>query len=105
MQKRAFERIPAKVQAILLLGNTVYSGVAMNLSEKGMFISTKSCFPVDSVLKIALWVNDKVLTIPVNVRRSVKGNDFNDKAGMGVKLLDSPPHYLEYVDSLRSSLR
>ncbi len=103
MQKRAFERLSTKLEARFFWGNTVYPGVVTNLSEKGMFVNTKACLPVNSVFAIALLADGKVLTLPANVKRSVKRDDFNDwdnKNGMGVELLNSYPNYSEFVSNL-----
>ncbi len=108
MQRRAFERLSANIQARLLWGSAIYPGVVRDLSEDGMFINTKMSLPVDSMFQVAIFANGNVLTIPVNVRRSVKTHDFNNwkngKNGIGVKLLNLPSNYLEYVNSLKSSM-
>ncbi len=114
MQRRVSKRLPASVQARLLRGSTVYPGVVRNLSEDGMFISTRMELPVNSIFQVAIFVNGNVLTITVSVRRSVKTHGFNDwthfndwkngRNGMGVRLLNLPHTYLEYVNSLESSI-
>ena len=106
MEKRVSERMPSNFNARLFYGNMVYTGVVTNLSEKGMFISTKRNFPVKSVFVTAILVDDDSINIPVKIRRNGKSGSpsgYSDDYGMGVELLETSQEYLELVSSYKSS--
>lgn len=80
-----------------------YCGTVMNLSEKGMYISTIDMrFPFDSKFEMLLPLNEEVLNIHVKVSRITKTKDFYD--GIGVELLDPPQNYIEFIKCLRNNL-
>ncbi len=100
MEKRAVERLPANLQIRMFYGNMVYTGMVINLSEEGTFISTKLNFPVDSMFIVVVLQNDQTFKIPVRVRRTVKTDSHHSykmNTGMGVKLIDPPEGYLDFV--------
>ncbi len=103
-EKRACRRIPANLQARLFYGNMIYTGTVTNLSENGMFISTKVKFPVNSVFIMLMLINKHALKIPIKVRRTVSPeNDYYPDYGMGVELVNAPQNYLDYVTGYQSS--
>lgn len=102
MQRRAFERIAADLRANFFCGNTIFRGTVTNLSENGMFVKTKMCFPFDSMFEILIPLKEEVLKVPVKVSRIEKAEDFYD--GMGVKVLNPPQNYIEFVRRLKSAL-
>jgi Tfp pilus assembly protein PilZ len=104
MEKRAFERLPVNLQARLFYGNMVYSGIVTNLSEKGMFISTKMGFFIESALVIVIQLSNNSLKVPIRVRRTVKANrspEFAVESGVGVEVFNASQEYLDYVSSCR----
>ncbi len=102
MQRRAFERIPANLQTKFFSDNTICTGTVTNLSENGMFINTRMCFPFNSMFEIRIPLKEEILKVPVKISRIVKTGDFYD--GIGVKLLNPPRNYLEFVRGLKSTL-
>ncbi len=102
MDKRAFERVFANIEAKFFYGNAIYTGEITNLSENGIFISARLCFPFESKFEILIPVNEEILKIPVKVSRIVKTDDFYD--GMGLELLERPKNYLEFVSNLKSAV-
>ncbi|GEM_PF-1189283 len=103
-EKRACMRISANLQARLFYGNLIYTGTVTNLSEKGMFVSTKVRFPVNSVCIMLVLVNEQVVKIPVKVKRSVAPEGgYSPDCGMGVELVNAPQNYLDYVNACKSS--
>jgi len=104
MQKRAFYRIKSKIKVRFNCSNTDYSGTATNLSENGMFISTKKMsFPFDSQFKIVLSHNEDFLYIPVKVVRITKSTDSYD--GVGVAVIKPSKNYLELVARLGNTTK
>jgi hypothetical protein len=103
VQKRAFERIPVSLEGRFFCGNTIYSGVITDVSENGIFISTRMCFPYNSIFELMIPIGEKVLKVPVRVSRMAKTDEFY--SGMGVKILGKVPDYLEFVRELKSNYK
>jgi hypothetical protein len=98
MEKRAWKRVPAKVQADFFYGKTMYTGIVTNISKKGMYIKTEMCLPSDSKFEMLLPFMDEVLKVPVKVSRSERtGSAYK---GMGVEILDSFNGYMDFFNSL-----
>lgn len=107
MEKRTFERLPVNLQLRLFYGNMVYTGIVNNLSENGMFISTKVSFPVDSVFIAIILLDTHTISIPIKIRRTVREVDQltgNEISGLGVSLLNPSREYLDFVSTTRASL-
>ena len=100
MNKRAFERTTANLE--LSCFDEDNFGTVMNLSEKGMFITSKKIrFPLESQFKIFFPYNGKKLRIPVKISRVTKSNGYYD--GIGVELLKPNQKYLTFVHELKGS--
>lgn len=98
MEKRDSRRIRANLRLKYPCRGTLCSGTAVNLSESGMFIDTEMDFPVQSRFDILIPLRGDALKVPVKISRLVRaGNRYN---GMGVKLLDLPKEYLEFLIKL-----
>jgi PilZ domain len=103
MEKRAYKRIPVNMEVTFYCGSHVHNGTVMNISEKGMFISTKEMyFPVESQLEVAIPFNGETLSIPVSLRRMEMSPDSGD--GIGVEFIGPSEKYYEFVDCLRSAV-
>jgi hypothetical protein len=102
MQKRAFERIPVGLEAKFFSGNGIYKGIVKDVSKKGMFINTSTCFPFDTLFEILIPLKEKELRVPVRVVRIVKTDGFYE--GMGVDLMNPPSDYMEFFNRLKSNL-
>jgi hypothetical protein len=102
MIKRALSRIPSNIKVeFCCCASDNYSGITTNMSEKGMFISTEMCFPLDSKLNILMEWNKNVINIPVIIRWLRKFEGLYN--GIGVEIMDAPLKYLELVARLRQS--
>ena len=103
MGKRTYERIPLNVEVRFNNCNTAYAGITANLSRNGILINAKDmCFPFESEFEILIYLQDEILNIPVKLARiqmSPQGYD-----GLGIKLIDPPQKYLDFIDSHRSAL-
>jgi len=102
MEKRAYSRINVCMEVEFCCGGRVHNGTLMNISEKGMFISTKDMnFPVESQWEVVVTLNGEKLSIPVSLRRMEMSPDSHD--GIGVEFIGPSEKYYEFVDSLRSA--
>jgi Tfp pilus assembly protein PilZ len=84
----------------------VYTGIVTNLSENGMFISTKMSFPVGSVFIAIILLDAHTISVPIKIRRSVRAEQLtvNEQSGLGVGLLNTSKEYLDFVSKTRASL-
>jgi hypothetical protein len=100
IKKRAFERITKSIFVKLLRGKSEYPGIIINLSEKGMYISTKGTFLVKPKLKIVIPLKEENLNLQGKIQSVVKsGKVYN---GIGVELLNPPQNYLNFIRNLRT---
>ena len=105
MDKRAFKRVPVDLQARLLYGNIIYTGNVTDLSENGMFISTKMNFPVESVILTVVLLDNDTLNIPVKIKRVVRPENHGSPktgSGLGVEIYEVHQDYLDYVTSCKA---
>jgi hypothetical protein len=99
-EKRAFNRISAKIEARFFFGNIFYSGTVLNISEKGMFINTRRVLPSDAMFVIIIREDNELLKVIAKVKRVVYSTA--EKQGMGVELLSPSVGYLQFINSLRA---
>ncbi|UCH80239.1 MAG: PilZ domain-containing protein [Nitrospiraceae bacterium] len=100
-ERRYFQRIPSNLYAFFYCGNTYYSGIIVNLSFRGVLISTKNiCFPFDLHFELYIPLPDIILRIPVKVSRLMRLPDSFD--WLGVEIQNPPKDFLIFVDSLSS---
>jgi hypothetical protein len=99
MEKRAVERIAAEIDTRFFYGNMFYSGTAVNLSERGMFVHTHSCVPANSEFLVIIKDKKELIKISARVKRVTKTEDRFD--GMGIELLNPSARYLEFVEGLK----
>lgn len=106
MEKRRFERVPVKLSARLVYKNMPYPGVVMNLSDKGVFISTRLRVPEGAVIEIDMPLRDKVLIAPFKVKRSISTPDFreyNEENGLACEVMNASSCFEEYIKSLKAT--
>lgn len=75
-------------------------GLTSNLSIQGMFIAIPRLLPFNGEVSILLGIADKTITMKGQVIWSRKwSNRLSDdvQAAVGVKILDTPEEYIEYV--------
>ena len=100
MEKRTLEKIPVDVEVEFYCNDRVYYGTVKNLSEKGMFISTKRIyFPFDMEFEMYIPRKEKSFRLPVNLARMTTSPDSSD--ALGVEVQEPSREYLEFVNSLR----
>lgn len=102
MERRSFERITTSISARYFYDNMFYTGSILNLSEKGLFISTKRCLPADSMFVIIIRLEEKYLKLVAKVRRLAHGNGYYN--GMGVEILTTSVSYLNFIRELKVSV-
>ncbi len=99
VQRRAFERIPASLEARFFYGNMFYSGIVTNISKNGMFIRTNVNISSESKFAIILEIEQTFLNVFVRIKRITQTKGYRD--GIGVELLNDFGDYIEFVDSFQ----
>jgi hypothetical protein len=103
-EKRSSERSPSNLNVCFSCCNMDYSGTVKNISETGMFISTRNMsFPDDAQFEVQLDIKNGRLNLPVRMCRLTISPDLDD--AMGVEILNPPQSYLVMLDRLRASDR
>ena len=99
-ESRSCTRIQTDIDARFFFGNLFYSGKVLNLSDSGMFISTKRFLPSDAMFVVIIRLENELLKVIAKVKRiaSTAGNS----AGMGVELLSPSRSYLDFVGKMKT---
>lgn len=107
MEKRASERISDSLDAEVSFDGVSFSGIIMNYSDEGLFLVSATLYEVDAVDEnIEMEVR---CTLPseekVNLRCRVKwcnkkDSPFGVSMNIGMKILDPPEKYLEFIKGL-----
>jgi hypothetical protein len=100
VNKRVFNRTSSNLELCCFDENNF--GTVKNLSENGMFITSKNIrFPLESQFEISFPFYSKKLKILVKVNRIIKSNGYYD--GIAVELLKPNEKYLTIVNELKRS--
>ena len=103
MAIRSSWRVPIRLSVTFQSGGGTFAGTITNLSEDGLFISTKSLnIPPAPEFSISVPIEKQIVNIPATLVRTVKSN--GHYSGFGVELISPPQQYLDYVDKLMYSL-
>lgn len=98
--RRTYRRINTSIHARFFYGNLFYSGNVVNISERGLFISTKRFIPSESMFVVLIRVEEELYKVIARVKRIERSTSGND--GMGVELLSPSSGYLSFVDRLKN---
>ena len=103
MERRSHERLPSKVKARMFYGNVFYTGMVTDLSENGVFVSTRMSFPLNTVFILVVLVDNQTLKVLSRVKRVLRPeyDQSNAKIGMGIELLSPSLEYLEFIGDQR----
>ncbi len=102
VEKRSSDRFPSSLSANFSCCDRDYTGTITNISETGLFISTKDmCFPNDSSFKVSIDTGNAHLNVPVRMCRLTISPDFSD--GIGVEVINTPQNYLIHIGKLRTT--
>jgi len=106
MDKRASERKSDSLDAEITLNGVNYSGIIMNYSEEGLFLVSATLYEVDEVdaltemeIRCAL-PSEETINLKCEVKWSnIKDSPFGVSLNMGMKILDPPKKYTEFIRS------
>ena len=104
MERRSSDRIPVNVDVMFRSNGDEYTGTIINISESGMFITTKEMnSPFDSEFNVAILLENDTLQVPVNLSRFILSPDSDD--GLGVELSNHSPGYLNFVNNMKGKIK
>ena len=100
-EKRAFKRVPVNIDARFFCTNMFYSGKISNLSETGMFINTRKCFPIGTTMVVIIHDKREVTRVYVKIKRMERSHE--DCDGVAVKLVSPSKAYADFVKDLKTT--
>ncbi len=100
IKKRAFERIEKSIFVKFFSGKSEHTGIIMNLSERGMFISTKRTFPLKEEVDILIPLKKEILEVHGKIKSFGKAGKLYN--GIGIELFNPGQNYLNLISSLRT---
>ncbi len=100
IERRTQKRIYTSIHARFFYSNLFYSGNVINISERGMFISTKRFIPSDSMFVVLIRGEDALYKVVARVKRIARDTGGND--GIGVELMSPSAGYLSFVNRLKN---
>lgn len=111
MDSRESVRFPVSIEIRFYLWSALfwknlYAGTVENLSEKGMYIRTKTLYvPRDALLEIYVPFRKNFMCIPVKPRNIIWRRALSDHScdGLGIELSHPPQVYREFIESLKTN--
>ncbi|UCH80550.1 MAG: PilZ domain-containing protein [Nitrospiraceae bacterium] len=101
MVQRSSYRIPIRLGITYAKNGKAYNGTIKNMSDSGLFVlAEQTDHPEDSI----------VLELPVKKRtlkmsgRLIRINRSGNNSGFGIRLIDPPQDYIDYIEELLLTL-
>ncbi len=102
MEKRACKRVKSDISLRFFCGDSIHSlyyGTLTDLSERGMHISTGSCFPSETKIELIICMRDDILHIPAKVCRVARKDNYYN--AMGLEVLSESSSYTDFLASIQ----
>ncbi len=107
MEKRLFKRKTIHLNAMIISGGKTYDGYIENVSEGGVeYLMTSSInapydFTPETVIELIFQIpSGKTLHLYCEVKWFLKASLDDKKLNLGIKVIDPPPEYIEFVKTL-----
>ena len=102
MEKREFKRTEITLPVKYLCENMLYNGTVKNISENGMFINTCNFLPCNNKVELLIPLKEEISRFSAIIRRIEREDD--SRYNIGIELLNPPEKYMEFINSLKSSI-
>jgi hypothetical protein len=102
MIERNSERINTALNVKYFYCNELCSGIIKNLSEIDMYMKANLCFPYNTIFEVLIPSENGILNVPVKVYRIHRNGNYY--IGMGLKLMEQPEKYLNFINTLKFAL-
>ena len=100
MEKRQHFRVNQNLISQIFTDNTNLFVMTGNLSANGLFLRSKRCLPVDSLISIQMvFPDNSVSSLKGIVRRTIDTSVFIHN-GMGIQLIEKDRNYNQYLQSI-----
>jgi hypothetical protein len=104
MEKRQHFRVNQTLISQIFADNTNLFVMTGNLSANGIFLKSKKCLPVDSLITIQMVLPDNsVSSLKGIVRRTIDTSVFIHN-GMGIQLIEKDGNYNRYLQSIHGEI-
>lgn len=103
MWRREFDRLPVKMNVKYVNGTTEHMGTLLNLSEKGMFISSRVHLPMKPQINVFIPVGNDTLRVTARIRSFGVGQNYC--RGLGVEIIKPPQKYIDFISVLRTAAK
>ena len=101
IERRSAKRFADALTLSFSTSEKEYNGVSLDFSASGLFILTREPLSPGTRVKINLEVSEKkTIRLAGVVARTIKTGDINIKDGMGIKLIEVPFIYHQFLESL-----
>lgn len=101
MRKRYSQRFTKRLEVAFSSGESKYTAISSDLSASGLFIRTQHGLSPGSEIDIEVYLPDaKVGQLKGIVRRTIKTSFSLIKNGMGVEIIGSNSHYLDFLKTV-----
>jgi Tfp pilus assembly protein PilZ len=104
-EKRVEKRLEKKLLVNINKGGLESMGLTTNISKTGMFIATTEMLPINSEVQILIGIADETYAVKGLIiwSQEWKNEASNDvQAAIGVRILEAPPQYLNYVEKVNT---
>jgi hypothetical protein len=104
MEKRQYFRVKQCLISEIIADNTNLFAMTANLSASGLFLKSKRCLPVDSLITINIVLpDDSLSSLKGIVRRAIDTSIFIHN-GMGIQIIEKDGNYNRYLQSVVDEL-
>lgn len=101
MERRACKRIPVNIGITFFYINYLYSGIAENVSEKGIYFSTPDMLvPHGSLVELLVPLKGNFLSVHARVNRLNLKTEPAINFFLGAEVLNPSKEYLNFVNSV-----
>jgi hypothetical protein len=102
MEKRAFERIPAFLNAKLFYDDSFYDALILNLSQNGIYFSAEEYLLSGLNIEISMPLESTELKVPFKVVRISETNTIYYR--LGAELLSPSQEYIKFIHGRIASM-
>jgi len=107
LRRRSHRRYTRRLETDFFFGDTVHKGISSNLSERGVFIRTRTCLTVGSPIEFVLYLPDGgQARLRGTVRRAIRTDSELIKNGMGIEIISYDDAFARFLqESIGVELR
>ncbi len=112
MAKRHFKRFPVGLNARIVSGGKSYEGIIGNISEEGLayslstFIQAAADFTPQKTIEIIFKIpSGETVNLRCEIMWFLRPSQGKNTLILGMKIMEPPPKYMEWIKNVESSQR